>query len=265
MVRKLSDKWRMCTTYMNLNKACPKDSYPLPSIDSLVDEASSYGLLSFIDTYSGYNQIQMHPCDESKTTFMTNEGVTYQRLMNCIFKENIGNQLEVYVDDMVVKSETRGGHASNLSSIFGVLRKHQLKLNLGKCSFGVKASKFLGFMLTRRGIKANPKKCNVVRVLADFINELTPNPDDEEPSKNNKEWTLGGKVDDKEQLPVGHKAGESEAERALKEIHEGAYGSHIRGRALMISHILYTSQELKMAQAKDVSKAQTNIQLFGWS
>ncbi|RDX62682.1 Retrovirus-related Pol polyprotein, partial [Mucuna pruriens] len=71
--------------------------------------------------------------------------------MDRIFKENIGSQLEVYVDDMVVKSTTEVGHVDNLSSIFGVLRRHQLKLNPEKCSFGVKASKFLGFMLTRRG------------------------------------------------------------------------------------------------------------------
>ncbi|RDX82407.1 hypothetical protein CR513_36810, partial [Mucuna pruriens] len=74
MVRKPSGKWRMCTDYTDLNKACPKDPYPLPSIDALVDEASRCGLLSFMDAYSGYNQIWMHPCDKSKTTFMTNEG-----------------------------------------------------------------------------------------------------------------------------------------------------------------------------------------------
>ncbi|RDY12854.1 hypothetical protein CR513_02281, partial [Mucuna pruriens] len=152
MVKKPSGKWRMCTDYTDMNKACPKDLYPLPSIDALVDGALGDDLLSFIDAYSSYNQIQMHPCDESKIVFMTEEGATYQRLMDRIFKDHIGNQLKIYVDDMVVKLETEGGHVDSLSSIFGVLRKHQLKLNPEKCPFSVKAGKFLGFMLIRRGI-----------------------------------------------------------------------------------------------------------------
>nr|KYP72976.1 Transposon Ty3-I Gag-Pol polyprotein [Cajanus cajan] len=97
MVRKSSRKWRMCTDFTDLNKACPKDSYPLPNIDCLVDGASGYELLSFMDAYSGYNQIRMHPADEDKTAFIAdqanfcyrvmpfglkNAGATYQRLMD---------------------------------------------------------------------------------------------------------------------------------------------------------------------------------------
>ncbi|RDX79445.1 Retrovirus-related Pol polyprotein, partial [Mucuna pruriens] len=73
--------------------------------------------------------------------------------MDRIFKKHIGNQLEIYVDNMVVKLETEGGHADSLSSIFVVLRKHQLKLNPEKCSFGVRSNK---------GIEANLEKCNAV-------------------------------------------------------------------------------------------------------
>ncbi|RDX88902.1 Retrovirus-related Pol polyprotein from transposon opus, partial [Mucuna pruriens] len=105
-----------------------------------------------MDAYSGYNQIRMHPADEEKTAFITeagafcykvmpfglkNAGATYQRLMDKVFKEIIGKDMEVYVDDM-------------------------LRLNPEKCSFGVKAGKFLGFMLTERGIKANPDKCQAI-------------------------------------------------------------------------------------------------------
>ncbi|RDX83295.1 hypothetical protein CR513_35808, partial [Mucuna pruriens] len=74
IVKKPSSKWRICTDYMDLNRACPKDSYPLPSIDALINGASGCGLLSFIDTYLGYNRIRMHPSDKSKTTFITHEG-----------------------------------------------------------------------------------------------------------------------------------------------------------------------------------------------
>jgi len=71
LVKKANGKWRMCVDFTDLNKACPKDSYPLPSIDALVDSASGCKMLSFLDAFSGYNQIKMHPRDESKTTFMT--------------------------------------------------------------------------------------------------------------------------------------------------------------------------------------------------
>jgi len=71
MVKKSNGKWRMCVDYTDLNKACPKDSYPLSTIDRLVDGAAGDQILNFLDAYSGYNQIQMHPCDKEKTAFMT--------------------------------------------------------------------------------------------------------------------------------------------------------------------------------------------------
>ena len=71
MVQKSNKQWRMCTDYTSLNRHCPKDSYPLPNIDKLVDGASGHRLLSLMDAYSGYNQIRMHPADEDKTAFMT--------------------------------------------------------------------------------------------------------------------------------------------------------------------------------------------------
>ncbi|RDX97279.1 hypothetical protein CR513_19964, partial [Mucuna pruriens] len=177
MVKKANDRWQRCTDYTDLNKACPKDPYPLPSIDRLVDGVSGFALLSFMDAYLGYNQIQMHPLDEEKTAFITEEGAfcykvmsfglenvgaTYQRLMDKVFQKMLGVDVEVYVDDMVVKSERAKEHYKVLERVFGILRNHQLRLNLEKCSFGVQAGKFLGFMLTERGIEANPNKCQAV-------------------------------------------------------------------------------------------------------
>ena len=119
LVKKANGKWRMCTDYTDLNKACPKDSYPLPSIDRLVDGAFGEEIVSFLDAYTGYNHIQMYRPDISKTTFTTdtanycykvmpfglkNVGATYQRLTDKMFKEKIGKNMEVYVDDMIVKS-----------------------------------------------------------------------------------------------------------------------------------------------------------------
>lgn len=82
MVKKQNGKWRMCTDFTDLNRACPKDPYPLPNIDCLVDQAVRYQLLSFMDAYSGYNQIRMDPHDEDKTIFITNEGCYCYRVMS---------------------------------------------------------------------------------------------------------------------------------------------------------------------------------------
>nr|KYP44698.1 Retrovirus-related Pol polyprotein from transposon 297 family [Cajanus cajan] len=176
MVKKPNGKWRMCTDYTNLNKACPKDAYPLPNIDRLVDGASGHKLLTFLDAYSGYNQIRMYPQDEVNTAFITdsanycyqvmpfrlkNAGATYQRLMDKVFKEQIGKNLEVYVDDMVVKSNDLCAHKGDLMEVFHQLWKHDMRLNPEKCVFGIAGAKFLGFMLSTRGIEANPDKCRL--------------------------------------------------------------------------------------------------------
>jgi len=71
LVKKANGKWRMCVDFTDLNKACPKDSYPLSSIDALIDNAFGCRMLSFLDAFSGYNQIMKHPKDASKTAFMT--------------------------------------------------------------------------------------------------------------------------------------------------------------------------------------------------
>ncbi|RDX75846.1 hypothetical protein CR513_44228, partial [Mucuna pruriens] len=188
MVKKASGKWRMCTNYTDLNKACPKDPYPFPNINHLVYRVTGYALLSFMDAYSGYNQIRIHLEDEEKTVFITDGGAfcykvmpfglknaraTYQRLMDSIFQDIMG----VDVDGMVVKSEVASKHCKTIEQVFRVLRKHQLRLNPEKCSFGVQAGKFLGFMLTERGIEANPNKCRVTalsRFISRAVNAATP-------------------------------------------------------------------------------------------
>jgi len=167
MIKKPNGRWRMCTDYNDLNKACPKDAYPLPSIDRLVDGASGNELLSFLDAYSDYNQISLHPKDKLKTTLMTydanyfyevmpfglkNAGATNQRLIDKVFKGLIGRNVKVYVDDVVVKSKSRSGHIQDLHEVFTALSAVGMRLNPDKCVFGMEGGKFLGFMLTHRGI-----------------------------------------------------------------------------------------------------------------
>ncbi|XP_016652485.1 PREDICTED: RNA-directed DNA polymerase homolog [Prunus mume] len=158
----------MCQEYTDLNKACPKDSFPLPRIDQLVDATAGHELLSFMDAYSRYNQIFMNPADSEHMTFITdmglyyynvmsfglkNAGATYQRLVNRIFTKHIGSIMEVYVDDILVRSRTAEEHLYNLALIFGILKDFRMRLNPTKYVFGVSSGKFLEFMISQRGIR----------------------------------------------------------------------------------------------------------------
>ncbi|KAL0356313.1 UNVERIFIED_CONTAM: Retrovirus-related Pol polyprotein from transposon [Sesamum radiatum] len=157
LVPKPGGKWRMCIDFWDLNKACPKDFYPLPRIDQLVDSTSGCELLSMMDASQGYHQIMLAPEDWKK-----NAGATYQRLVDKIFCPQIGRNVEVYVDDMLVKSKKAEEHVKDLEETFPVLRKYKLKLNPAKCAFGVQGGRFLGFMVTQREIKVNPLKIKAI-------------------------------------------------------------------------------------------------------
>ena len=173
MVKKANGKWRMCVDFTDLNRACPKDSYPLPRIDTLADSTVRHQLLSFMDAFSGYNQIKMEEVNQEMTSFVTTQGLfcyklmpfglknaeeTYQRLMNKMFAHQIGRNVQVYVDDMLMKSLREYNHLSDLQETFDTLRAYNMKLNLNKCVFEVTAGKFLGFMVSQRGIEVNPEK-----------------------------------------------------------------------------------------------------------
>ena len=129
---------------MDLNDACPKDNFPLPRIDQIVDVSVGHDMLSFLDAFSGYHQIHMHPPDAEKTYFITphglycynvmpfglkNVGATYQRLVTKMFRSLLGSTMEVYIDDMPVKSKQRLDHAAHLQQTFDLLRKYRMKLN----------------------------------------------------------------------------------------------------------------------------------------
>ncbi|XP_070029970.1 uncharacterized protein [Nicotiana sylvestris] len=155
VVPKKNGKWRVCVDYTDLKNVCPKDSFPLPHIDQLIDATAGHELLSFLDAYLGYNQIKMDPLDEEKTSFITdkgtycykvmpfglkNAGATYQRLVTKMFQEQLGKTMEVYIDDMLVKSQQVGDHIQHMSDTFQILRKFNMKLNPEKCAFSVSSA-----------------------------------------------------------------------------------------------------------------------------
>ena len=163
LVKKANGKWRMCVDFTDLNKACPKDSFPLPMIDQLMDSTVGHKLLTFMDAFLRYNQIKMTEEDQEKTAFITsqglyfykvipfglkNAGATYQRLVNKMFSKQISRNMEVYVDDMLIKSKENLAHLDDLKETFATLKQYQMKLNLNKCVFGVASGKFLGFMVS---------------------------------------------------------------------------------------------------------------------
>ncbi|XP_070016951.1 uncharacterized protein [Nicotiana sylvestris] len=184
VVPKKNGKWRVCVDYTDLNKACPKDSFPLPYIDQLIVATAGHELLSFLDAYSGYNQLKMDPLDEEKTPFITdretycykvmsfgliNAGTTYQRLVTKMFQEHLGKTVEVYIDDMLVKTQHSRDHISHVSDTFQILRKFNMKLNSEKCAFGIASGKFLGFLVSNRGIKVNLAQIKAIEEIPDML------------------------------------------------------------------------------------------------
>ena len=136
--------------------------------------------MSFLDAFQGYHQIPLALDDQVKTAFVTpigsyhykvmpfglkNAGSTYQRMMTKMFESQMGKNIEVYIDDMVVKSKIVSKHIRDLKNIFEILRGHKLRLNASKCSFGVRSGKFLGYMVTHQGIEVNPDQIKVINNL----------------------------------------------------------------------------------------------------
>ena len=180
VVRKKSRKWRVCVDFTDLNKACPKDPFPMPRIDQLVDAIIGHPRMSFLDAFQGYHQIPLALDDQEKTAFVTptrnyhykvmpfglkNAGSTYQRMITMMFKSQLDKNIEVYIDDMVVKSKVESEHINDLGNIFEILRKQKLLLNASKCSYDISFGKFLGYMVTHRRIEVDPNKIRAINDL----------------------------------------------------------------------------------------------------
>jgi hypothetical protein len=180
IVPKANGKLRMCIDYTSLNKACPKDPYPLPRIDQIVDSTSRCNLLSFLDAYSGFHQIQMAREDRKHTAFVTVDGLycyvvmpyglrnalpTFVRAMSKTFEDLIRDRIEIYVDDIVVKTKRGSTLVEDLTLVFDKLWATRTKLNPDKCVFGVSVGKLLGFLVSHQGIEANPEKIRAIEAM----------------------------------------------------------------------------------------------------
>ncbi|KAK2414316.1 hypothetical protein QL285_036920 [Trifolium repens] len=170
---------RVCIDFRDLNNATPKDEYAMPVAEMLIDSAAGFEFLSMLDGYSGYNQIFIAEEDVSKTAFrcpgalgtyewvvmpfgLKNAGATYQRAMNSMFHDFIDTFMQVYIDDIIIKSSSEDSHLVYLRQSFKRMREHGLKMNPLKCAFCVHAGDFLGFVVHKKGIEINQNKTKAI-------------------------------------------------------------------------------------------------------
>jgi hypothetical protein len=180
VIAKVSGKLWMCIDYTSLNKACPKDPFPLPRIDQIVDSTSGSDLLCFLDAYSGFNQIPMSREDGEHTIFIIVDGLfcyismsyglknalpTFVRAVHKTFGDVFRYLVEVYVDDIIVRIKSRASLLDNLALVFDRLCSTRTKLNSDKCVFRVTPSKLLGFLVSYQGIEANPEKSKTIKAM----------------------------------------------------------------------------------------------------
>jgi hypothetical protein len=166
----------MCTDFTDLNKCYPKDDFPIARIDQIVDSAASYDIIALLDYFLGYHQIWLRKEDKEKTSFITpfgtycymrmseglrNTGPIFYRMMKAALKDQVGWNILLYVDDIVVASKKRASYISDLTENFTNMRKAKLKLNPEKCVFGVTRGRVLGCLVSTKGIEASSDKIKV--------------------------------------------------------------------------------------------------------
>jgi hypothetical protein len=187
MVEKMNTgKIRICVDFRNFNRATPKDEYPMPTADLLIDSASGNKVISFLDGNVGYNHIFMAKEDVNKTAFhcpgfvalfewvvitfgLKNASATYQRAMNLIFHDLLRVLMEVYINDVVVKLVGFKEHMTDLKLLLGRMKKYGLRMNPLKCAFGVTSGKFLGFIVHEHNIQIGPKKIESIGKIGERV------------------------------------------------------------------------------------------------
>jgi hypothetical protein len=185
-MEKITGKIWIRVDFRNLNRATPKDEYPMSIADLLVNSASSNKVISFLDGNAGYNQIFMVKEDVSKTVFrclgfvglfelvvmtfgLKNAGAMYQRAMNLIFHDLLRVLMEVYIDDGVVQLVGFKEHMTNMKVSLERMKKCGLQMNPLKCTFGVTSGRFLGFILLEHGIQIDPKKIESIGKIGELV------------------------------------------------------------------------------------------------
>jgi hypothetical protein len=167
---------QVCVDYRNINKACPKDNFPTPFIDQIIDDCASSEIFSLMDGFSGYNQINIAPEDQHKTAFicpwgtfsyrklpfgLKNTGATFQRAMSYAF-HNIKHFVQPYLDDLLAHSLRRVDHPNHLRAIFVRCRFYRIRLNPHKCVFCVESDRLFGFIVSCHGIRVDPIKVEAI-------------------------------------------------------------------------------------------------------
>jgi hypothetical protein len=168
---------KMCIDFTILNKACPKDNFPLPWINKIVDSAAGCEVMSLLDSFSGYHQIYMKEEDKASTSFITpfgtycfvrmpeglkNAGSTFSRLTKIVLESQVGRNIFMYVDDIIVASRNKEDHLADLAETFANMWDARLRLNPEKCVFDVRKGKILGYLVSHHGIEANPTEIQAI-------------------------------------------------------------------------------------------------------
>jgi hypothetical protein len=182
-VEKKDGTRRMCIDYRALNEVTIKNKYPLPRIEDLFDQLRGASVFSKIDLRSGYHQPRIRPSDILKTTFITKYGLYeftvmsfgltnapafFMNLMNNVFMDYVDKFVVVFIDDILIYSQSGEEHADHLNMVLQRLREHQLYAKLSKCEFLIDEVLFLGHIINKDGLAVDPKK------VADTLNWKAP-------------------------------------------------------------------------------------------
>jgi len=178
LVKKKDGTWRFCVDYRHLNSIIVKNKHPLPIVDELIDELAGAKWFSKLDFRSGYHQIRIVKGDEHKTAFKTHNGLyvflvmpfgltnapaTFQSVMNDIFAPMLRHGVLVFMDDILIYSDTLETHVNLLAQVFEIIQPHKFLIKLSKCSFGQQKIEYLGHCISAQGVATEPTKIVAVQ------------------------------------------------------------------------------------------------------